>query len=181
MENEKRLTGKGVSYCASCDGGFFKGKPVVVVGGGNTAVMDVNYLSRLASKVYLINRSETFKAGQFAIEKLKKLKNVEIITNANVVKLNGKDVLTSIIVNKKGKNKTIDVAGIFFAIGSTPNLDFVKFDLKLDKYGYIVVDAKMQTSEQNVFACGDIIGKNFRQIVTACAEGATAGNSCCGG
>lgn len=180
LENEKKLTGKGVSYCASCDGGFFKGKPVAVVGGGNTAIMDVNYLNKLASKIYLINRTENFKADAFAVNKIKQLKKVEIITNANVVKLNGNEVLNSIVINKNGKNKTLNVSGIFFAIGASPNLDFIKFDLKQDKFGYIVVDNNMQTSEHNLFACGDIISKNFRQIITACAEGAIAGNACIG-
>ncbi len=181
LNNEQRLTGHGVSYCASCDGGFFKNKKVAVVGGGNTAVEDVEYLNKIAGKIYLINRSEHFKANEFALNKIKKFKKLQILTNANVVELYGQDNLTGIKVNQKGKEFDLDVDGIFFAIGSVPYLDFVKFDLAVDSYGYIKVDENMKTSVDGLYACGDIISKNLRQIVTACAEGAIAGNSCVGG
>ncbi len=180
LPNEQTLTGKGVSYCASCDGGFFKNKIVAVVGGGNTAMEDVRYLNKLASKIYLINRSENFKAGEFELNKIKRLKKVNILTNANVVKLYGEKNLTGIDVDVEGKIKHINLSGIFFAIGSVPDLSFVKIKLGLDDYGYIVVDENMKTNVDNLYACGDIISKNFRQIITACGEGAIAGNSCIG-
>lgn len=178
LANEKELIGRGVSYCASCDGNFFKNMPVAVVGGGNTAIEDVDYLTKIASKVYLINRSDIFRAGQHELARVKKFKNVQVLTNAVVTKLVGQGKLTQIEVKQNGKKIALDVEGLFLAIGSVPQLDFLKFDVDVDKRGYIVVDANMQTSVKNLFACGDVISKNFRQIVAACADGAIAGNAC---
>ena len=180
LKDEERLTGRGVSYCASCDGGFFANKVVAVVGGGNTAIGDVEYLSRLAKKIYLINRSEKFRAGDYAVSKIKKYKNLEILTNAQVVELFGSEKLEVISVKDDEGRKKLAVDGLFIAIGSIPDLDFVKFDLQTDPSGYIIVDDNMRTSVKNLYACGDIISKEFRQIVVACADGAKAGNSCIG-
>lgn len=180
LENEKFFTGKGVSYCASCDGNFFKGKEVAVVGGGNTAVEDVDYLSNIAKKIYLINRSEVFRAGEHEIKRIKKYKNLEILTNANVKKLIGTNALEGVEVSVGKTKKKLAVSGLFVAIGHKPNLEFIKLNLKLDKSGYILVDENQQTSVKNLFACGDVVSKNFRQIVTACADGARAGNACIG-
>ena len=180
LKDEERLTGKGISYCASCDGGFFKDKIVAVVGGGNTAVGDVEYLSRIAKKIYLINRSQTFRAGEFAIKKIKKLKNLEILTNAQVKQLHGSDKLKAITVDVGGEKKKIDVDGLIIAIGQEPDISFIKFDIDTNPAGYIIVDDNMRTSVKNLYACGDIISKEFRQIVVACADGAKAGNSCIG-
>lgn len=178
LENELQLTGRGISYCASCDGGFFKNKIVAVVGGGNTAVEDVKYLARIAKKVYLINRSQKFRAGNHAIEQLKKFKNLEIIKNAQVKKLFGTEKLEKISVLIVDETKDIKVDGLFIAIGYEPDLSFLDIDVKLDKYGYILVDEKMRTNVDDLFACGDITGKSFKQVITACADGAIAGNSC---
>ena len=178
LENELQLTGRGISYCASCDGGFFKNKIVAVVGGGNTAVEDVKYLARITKKVYLINRSQKFRAGTHAIEQLNKFKNLEIIKNAQVKKLFGDEKLEKISVLIDGKMRDLKVDGLFIAIGYEPDLKFLDIDVKLDKYGYILVDEKMRTNVDNLFACGDITGKSFKQVITACADGAIAGNSC---
>lgn len=177
LKDEERLTGRGVSYCASCDGGFFANKVVAVVGGGNTAIGDVEYLSRLAKKIYLINRSEKFRAGDYAVSKIKKYKNLEILTNAQVVELFGSEKLEVISVKDDEGRKKLAVDGLFIAIGSIPDLDFVKFDLQTDPSGYIIVDDNMRTNIKNLYACGDITNRDFRQIVVACAEGAIAGNS----
>lgn len=177
LKDEERLTGRGVSYCASCDGGFFANKVVAVVGGGNTAIGDVEYLSRLAKKIYLINRSEKFRAGDYAVSKIKKYKNLEILTNAQVVELFGSEKLEAISVKDDEGRKKLAVDGLFIAIGSIPDLDFVKFDLQTDPSGYIIVDDNMRTNIKNLYACGDITNMDFRQIVVACAEGAIAGNS----
>ena len=177
LKDEERLTGRGVSYCASCDGGFFANKVVAVVGGGNTAIGDVEYLSRLAKKIYLINRSEKFRAGDYAVSKIKKYKNLEILTNAQVVELFGSEKLEAISVKDDEGRKKLAVDGLFIAIGSIPDLDFVKFDLQTDPSGYIIVDDNMRTNIKNLYACGDITNRDFRQIVVACAEGAIAGNS----
>lgn len=180
LENEEQLIGRGISYCASCDGGFFKGKEVAVVGGGDTAVDDVEYLTRVASKIYLINRSERFKAGKRKIEEISKLKNVKVLTNAKVTKLIGNDKLEAINVDVAGKNKKLKIEGLFVAIGHIPDLSFLKIDIKLDNAGYIVVNEDMQSSEKNLFAAGDIVSKKFKQVITACSDGAIAGNSCIG-
>ena len=175
--NEDKFIGKGVSYCASCDGNFFKGKQVAIVGGGDSAFVYAEYLSRIVKKVFILNRSEKFKAGLKRIENVKKLKNVEILTNTQIKELKGDDVLDGVMLNN---GKELDVKGVFVAIGHVPDLKFLDFDLKKDKNGYIVVDKNMKTSEENVFACGDIVSKHFRQVITACADGAIAGNSCIG-
>ncbi|MBO5954999.1 MAG: FAD-dependent oxidoreductase [Clostridia bacterium] len=175
--NEDKFIGKGVSYCASCDGNFFKGKQVAIVGGGDSAFVYAEYLSRIVKKVFILNRSEKFKAGLKRIENVKKLKNVEILTNTQIKELKGDDVLDGVMLNN---GKELDVKGVFVAIGHVPDLKFLDFDLKKDKNGYIVFDKNMKTSEENVFACGDIVSKHFRQVITACADGAIAGNSCIG-
>lgn len=178
--NEVELTGHGVSYCASCDGHFFKDKVVAIVGGGNSAITDVDYLSRLAKKIYLINRSEKFRAGEHQIKRISEMKNVEILTNAQVSKLSGANELSGIQLTQNGETIDLKVDGLFVAIGQEPYLPFLNIDIKKDSGGYILVDENMQTSEKNLFACGDIISKHFRQIITACADGAVAGNSCVG-
>lgn len=174
---EEKFIGRGISYCASCDGNFFKGKQVAIVGGGDSAFVYADYLAKLASKVYVLNRSNKLKASLTRIEKVKKLKNVKILMNVEISKLMGDKTLEGVELNNK---KSLDVEGVFVAIGHIPDLDFLDFDLELDKNGYIIVDKEMKTSEKNVFACGDIVSKHFRQIITACAEGAVAGNSCIG-
>ncbi len=179
LDNEQQLTGHGISYCASCDGNFFKGKTVAVVGGGNSAIADVEYLHNIAKKIYLINRRDVFRAGEFQLNKIKAYKNVEIITPAVITKFCEKGgELAGIEINHAGATKTIKLDGVFLAIGSYPELDFINFNLNLDQAGYIIVDQNMQTSVKNVYACGDVVSKNFRQVINACAEGATAGNSC---
>lgn len=178
--NEEQFIGRGISYCASCDGGFFKNKNVAIVGGGDSAFVYVEYLSRIAKSVTLLNRSEKFKANSLRVENATKLKNVKILTNATVEKLIGDKTLTGIQIKHDNKNKNLLIDGLFVAIGHIPNLDFLDFEIKLDKNGYVVVDKEMRTSEKNVFACGDIVSKHFKQVLTACADGAIAGNSCIG-
>jgi len=180
VDNEKEFTGKGVSYCASCDGAFYKKKVVAVVGGGNSAFEYVKYLSRIAQKVYVFNRTEIFRAGEHKLNAMRQMKNVEIMANTSVQAIKGKEVLESvdIVTNRKKQNVKLD--GLFIAVGHEPDLDFVEFDIELDKHGFIKVDDNQKTSVENVFACGDIVSKNFKQIITACADGARAGNSCIG-
>ncbi|MGN0788148.1 MAG: thioredoxin-disulfide reductase [Candidatus Onthoplasma sp.] len=178
LENEEQFIGRGVSYCATCDGNFFKKKNVAVVGGGNTAVQDVEYLSRIASNVVMINRSENFRAESFRIDEIKKLKNVKILVNSNVKKLIGNAQLEEIEIDNNGEEQKLEIDGLFVAVGQVVNLPEIDFDLEKDKNGYIVVDRNQQTSVKNVFACGDVTSKEFKQIITACADGARAGNSC---
>ena len=175
--NEEKFIGRGVSYCASCDGNFFKGKNVAIVGGGDSAFEYAEYLSRIAKKVYLLNRSDKFKANNFRVEKAKQIKNLEIMANVQVQNLIGEETLSAVTLNN---NKTLTIDGLFVAIGHDPKLDFLDFEIDRDKNGYIVVDEYMKTSEKNVYACGDIVSKHFKQVITACSDGAIAGNSCVG-
>lgn len=180
LENEDKLIGRGISFCASCDGGFYKSKTVAVIGGGNTAIEDVVYLSHVAKKIYLIHRSDKFKANAIDVEKIRKMPNVEIITFAQVIKLKGEKHLESIVIDGQGKIQELKIDGLFEAIGYIPDLDYIKFDIDTDPAGYIMVNEYMQTSVENCYAAGDIVSKHFRQVITACADGATAGNSCIG-
>ena len=180
LPNEKEFIGKGVSYCASCDGRFFKNKVVAVVGGGDSAFEYVDYLANIAKKVYLINRTESFKAGEHKLNKAKKFKNVEILTSSKVIKLIGKERLSQIEIQSKKETKLVKCDGLFVAVGHIPDLDFLAFDVEKDKNGFVVVDANQKTSVKNLYACGDIVSKDFKQVITACADGARAGNSCIG-
>lgn len=178
LENEINLIGKGISYCASCDGGFFKNKNVAVVGGGDSAVEYVKYLSHIAKKVTLINRSDKFRAQPYYLDEINKFKNVEILTGATVEKVEGESRLEKILINNNGKKQNVFVEGLFVAIGHEPNIPEFNFKINLDKNGYIIVDDNQKTNIENVYACGDIVSKAFKQIVTACADGARAGNAC---
>lgn len=175
LENEEKLIGHGISWCATCDGNFFKGKDVAVVGGGNTAMEDVLYLSNICKKIYLINRSDSFRADKILLDQVKTKTNIEIITNSvinTLISENG--VLRGIVLNN---NKEIFIEGLFIAIGSDPVIDFVSGINLLLEDNYIVVDKYMKTSIDGIYACGDVIKKELYQIVTAASDGAIAANS----
>ena len=171
IEKEKELTGKGVSYCATCDGAFFKSKDVAVVGSGNTAVEDALYLSNIVNKVYIIIRGNTFKADEVSVNELKEKENVEIIYNSNVTKLNGENKLESIVINDKDK---LDVSGLFIAIGRTPENENFKNLINVDDYGYIIAKEDCHTNIEGIFVSGDNRTKELRQLVTATSDGAIA-------
>ena len=181
LDNELELTGKGISYCATCDGMFFKDKIVAVVGGGNTAVEDALYLENLAKKVYLIHRRNELRADKILAERIKS-SSVEILWDSVVVKAFGDDNLTEIEV-KNVKNDSLSrvlVDGLFVAVGQTPNTLFLEnADKKpqLTDGGYIKADEEMRTDIEGVFVAGDVREKTLRQIVTAAADGAIAANS----
>lgn len=175
LENEKELIGRGISWCATCDGNFFKGMDVAVVGGGNTAMEDALYLSNICNKVYVINRSNTFRADSILLEQVQKKENVEIIRDKVVKKLIKQDnKLKGIFLNDGTK---LEISGLFLAIGSDPVIEFLEnIEIELDK-NYIVVDNRMKTNIDGIYACGDIIKKDLYQIVTAAGEGAIAANT----
>lgn len=175
LENEKSFIGKGISWCANCDGNFYKGKDVAVVGGGNTAISDALYLSNICNKVYVIHRSSNFRADKILLEKAKEKNNIEFITNANVVSLiSNSDNLEGV---KLDNGRELSISGLFEAIGSIPNIEYLKvLNLENDN-GYIVVDKTMKTSVDGIYASGDAIKKDLYQIVTATGEGATAANT----
>ena len=177
VEREKELTGKGVSYCATCDGAFYKNKNVAVVGGGNTALEDAEYLSNLASKVYLIHRRDSFRADEAIVIELKKKENVEFILNSNVIKINGIDKLESITIkNNDGTTRDIEVSGLFVAVGRNPQNENFKSLINVDSYGYIIAGEDCHTNVNGIFVCGDNRTKELRQLVTACSDGAIAAN-----
>lgn len=176
IKNEKELIGKGVHYCAHCDGNFYKNKTVVVVGGGNSAAADALYLSRLAKKVYLVHRRDTLRATKIYHEPLMKAENVEFLWNSTVsefvTELRVKGV---IIKNTKTAEETeISCDGVFVSIGRVPSTEFIKGKVDLDENGYIVADESTKTSVKGVFAAGDVRTKALRQVVTAVSDGAVA-------
>lgn len=175
LDNEEKLIGKGLSYCATCDGAFYKNKVVAVVGGGNTAVEDAIYLSNLAKKVYLIHRSENFSADSAYVTKLKGQDNVEFLLNSNIVKLNSNEKLESIDVKDIDNNtKKIEIDGLFVAIGRVPeNNNFAKL-INIDKNGYIIANEDCHTNVEGIYVAGDTRVKEVRQLVTAASDGAVA-------
>ena len=175
LENEKSLVGRGISWCASCDGLLYKNKIVAVVGGGNTAIDDALYLSNICNKVYIIHRSNNFRAEKTSLEKAKDKSNIEFLENRIITKLNLKeDKLDSIVLDN---DLVLKVDGLFEAIGSIPNIDYLKsLDIDIDN-DYIIVDDKMQTSIEGIYASGDSIKKDLYQVVTASSEGAIAANA----
>ena len=175
LENEKTLVGRGISWCASCDGLLYKNKIVAVVGGGNTAIDDALYLSNICNKVYIIHRSNNFRAEKTSLEKARAKSNIEFLENKIITKLNlNEDKLDSIVLDN---DLVLKVDGLFEAIGSIPNIDYLKsLDINIDS-DYIIVDDKMQTSIDGIYASGDSIKKDLYQVVTASSEGAIAANS----
>lgn len=174
LENEEKLVSNGISYCAICDGMFFKDKKVAVVGGGNSALTGALYLSNICSKVYIINRRDELRADLSLQEKIKQKNNIEILFNSKVTKLNEKNnILDSIDVN----NEKLDIDGLFIYIGFDPDINYLKnLDIK-NNNGYIVVDENMETSIKGIYACGDIIDKKVYQITTAIGEAAVCATS----
>ena len=176
LENEDKLIGNGISYCATCDGLLYKAKEVCVVGGGNSALEESLYLSKICKKITIINRNSKLRADEILIEKVKNTANIEVMYNSNIIKLKEKqNKLTNIIIKKENETKELLCHGLFIYIGFEPIIPNVP-NLKLND-NYIVVDEKMQTNIDNICACGDIIKKDLYQIITAAGEGATAANT----
>jgi len=174
LSNEEKLIGHGISYCAICDGSFFKDKEVALVGGGNSALTGALYLSNITSKVYIINRSDKLKADEILQSKIKEKSNIEILFNSKVTNINEKDnVLDSVDLN----NKELNVKGLFIYIGFDPDINYLKNLNIKTKNGYIEVDEDMQTNIKGIYACGDIVSKKVYQISTAIGEAAIAATS----
>lgn len=176
IPGEKELIGRGVNYCAACDGMFFKGKTVAVVGGGNTAASDALQLSRICGKVILIHRRDTLRATKIYHEPLLKAENIEFRWNSTVSEFLFDKKLTGLKLQdvNTGLETTLDCDGVFISVGRKPATGLVKDQLELDTYGYIVADESTRTSLPGVFAVGDVRTKALRQIVTAVADGAVA-------
>ena len=176
INNEKMLTGRGVHYCAHCDGRFYKNKNVIVVGGGNSAVSDALYLSRLAKKVFLVHRRDSLRATKIYHEPLKNAQNIEFVWDSTVSELLfDKRVNGTKIKNLKTQDiTTLECDGVFVSIGRKPATDFLKDILALDENGYIKASEDTKTNIPGVYAVGDVRTKALRQIVTAVSDGATA-------
>lgn len=176
LDNERKFVGRGISYCATCDGKLFEGKTVAIVGGGNTALEDCFFLSNLAKKVYLIHRREEFRGDAILSKQVKEKANIELVLNSAISKLIGDEQLKQIEVTNKvtGEIKPIDIDGLFVCIGRGPDTEMIDGDLKLSENGYIITDDCMRTNFDGVFAIGDIRNTPLRQIVTACSDGAIA-------
>ena len=175
LENEDELIGKGISYCATCDGAFYKNKIVAVQGGGNTAVEDALYLSDIAKKVYLIHRRDEFRADKKSIKQLEKKENIEIIYNSIVTKLNKDKKLESIEITDKDNNKTtIEVSGLFIAVGRIPETQNFSKLVNMDSNGYVISDETCHTNIEGIFVSGDNRTKEVRQLVTAASDGAVS-------
>ncbi|MCR5175035.1 MAG: FAD-dependent oxidoreductase [Oscillospiraceae bacterium] len=176
LEDEDRLTGRGISYCATCDGNFYRNKTVAVVGGGNTALEDALYLADLAKQVYLIHRRDSFRGEEASASRLKERENVEIIYNANVTRLLSEKRLKAIEVTDKydGSVRTIELNGLFIAVGRVPeNQNFASL-VDLDDAGYVIAGEDCRTNADGIFVAGDNRTKLLRQLVTATADGAMA-------
>ena len=176
IDGESDFIGKGIHYCAHCDGRFYKNKTVAVIGGGNSAVSDALYLSRLAKKVYLVHRRDSLRATKIYHEPLKNAENVEILWNSRVSKLLHSERIVGAILENTATNAQSELLcdAIFISIGRKPNTSLFNGVIALDENGYIIADESTKTSVEGVFAAGDVRTKTLRQIVTAVSDGATA-------
>ena len=175
-DGEDMLTGRGVHYCAHCDGRFYKDKTVAVIGGGNSAVSDALYLSRLAKKVYLVHRRDTLRASAVYLKPLEDAENIEFVFDSVVDSFAVEEKLAGVKVKniKNGKENTLFCDGVFVSIGRKPTTALFADELKLDENGYIVADETTKTNVPGVFAVGDVRTKHLRQVITAAADGAVA-------
>lgn len=174
VKGEKEFVGRGVGYCAVCDGFFFRDKTAVVAGGGNTAVTDALYLSKICKKVIVIHRRDSLKAEKVLVNRLKSAENVEIVFNAEIDEIIGDSKVKAVRL-KDGR--AIETDGVFIAIGIVPRSDAVGNIVKTDNNGYIIADESGKTSLDGFFVAGDVRTKNLRQIITACSDGANAVDS----
>ncbi len=174
LENEDKYTGSGISYCATCDGSFYRNKVVAVNGGGNSALHEALYLSEIAEKVFLIHRRNEFRGSADLVEKIKKKDNVELILNANIVGLNGDKKLKSITISHDNKTEELALDGLFVSIGRIPKAKGLIDGLKLTEGDYVKADESCTTNIPGVFVAGDVRSKEIRQLVTATSDGAIA-------
>ena len=176
FEGEEEFIGKGVSYCATCDGAFFRKRTVAVVGGGDVAVEDAIFLAGLCSKVYLIHRRDSLRAADSLQKKLMSMENVEILWNCEVKEIQGEDMVEKILVyhNQDDSQSEIEVNGVFIAVGIHPNTELYQGLVEMDEQGYVLADESCKTTVDGIYAAGDIRKKALRQIITAVADGANA-------
>lgn len=176
VPGEEELRGRGVSYCATCDAPFFKDQKIVVVGGGDTAIEEALYLTKFAQEVTIIHRRDRLRATKILQERVFSNKKINFAWDSVVTKVLGNEKVEGVLIqNKKtGEEKVISCQGVFVFVGNIPNSKFLNELIKLDKKGYVLTDDNMMTSQECIYACGDVRKKLLRQVVTACGEGATA-------
>lgn len=174
VPGEEELRGAGVSYCATCDGAFFRGRTVAVVGGGDAALEDAIFLARMCEKVYIVHRRDKLRGAKRLQERLQALKNIEFVWNSETVAIEGNAQVEALRLRqtKTGEEKRLDVDGVFIAVGIAPESELYAGQLELDEQGYIRADESGQTSVPGVFAAGDVRTKALRQILTAASDGA---------
>ena len=177
VKGEKQFTGRGVSYCAQCDGAFFKDREIMVVGGGDTAIGDAIFLTRYAKRIYVVHRRDKLRAEKILQERAFNAPSIEFIWDSVVTEIKGRKTVESVDIRnvKTGGTSSMNVAGVFIFIGTKPNTDFVKDTINLDEGGFIITDEAMATNVPGVFAAGDIRAKTVKQIATAVGDGAVAG------
>lgn len=176
VQGEEELTGMGVSYCATCDGAFFKNRKVAVVGGGDVAIEDAIFLARGCEKVYVIHRRDTFRAAHSLVDRAREMPNIEFIIDTTVTEICGEDMVEKLVLsNVKTKEQTeLEVNGIFIAVGIVPDTELLQGVVRMDEKGYILSDELGNTSVTGIFAAGDCKKKRLRQVITAVADGANA-------
>ena len=174
VPGEEELSGMGVSYCATCDGAFFKNRTVAVVGGGDVAVEDAIFLARNCTKVYLIHRRDSLRTAKVLQDTLFTLPNVEVLWNTTVEEIKGEDMVESLVIHKEDKQDELKVDGVFIAVGIHPETAICNNLVKCDDNGYVLADETCKTSVPGVYAAGDIRKKPLRQVITAVADGANA-------
>ena len=173
IEGEQTFSGKGVSYCATCDGAFFRNQDIAVVGGGDTCMEEATFLTKFASKVHIIHRRDAFRASKIMQDRALSNENIEVHWNSEIEDIKGDQKVQQIILKdtKTGENKTLEMGGVFVAIGHEPNTDLFKNQLEMDENGYIIQKQNTETSVKGVFTAGDVHDHRYRQAVTAAGFG----------
>ena len=176
IEGEQTFSGKGVSYCATCDGAFFRNQDIAVVGGGDTCMEEATFLTKFASKVHIIHRRDTFRASKIMQDRALSNENIEVHWNSVIEDIKGDQKVQQIILKdtKTGENKTLEMGGVFVAIGHEPNTELFKNQLELDENGYIILKNNTETSVEGIFSAGDVHDHRYRQAVTAAGYGCMA-------
>jgi thioredoxin-disulfide reductase len=176
IPGEKEFNARGVTYCANCDGPFYRDKEVAVVGGGNSALDAAEVLSKIASKVYLVHRKDTFRAFEYLVDEVKEKENIELVLNSEIKQISGEDKVNKIVVfdNKKEEEKEIKVDGVFIEIGRIASTDLVENLVERDEKMQILIDEKCHTKTKGLFACGDVTQVPFKQITIACGQATIA-------
>ncbi|NBU31052.1 MAG: thioredoxin-disulfide reductase [Actinobacteria bacterium] len=176
LPDEKRLSGRGVSWCATCDGFFFRNRTIAVVGGGDSAMEEATFLTRFADKVYVIIRTETLRASKIMVERAQNDPKIEFIWNSQVSAIHGEDSLTSVTLTDTvtGDTRPLEIQGLFIAIGHDPRSELVRGVVTCDESGYVVATHGTRTNIDGVFACGDLVDHTYRQAITAAGSGCAA-------